>query len=257
MKSTLSCLTLIVIFTCTGIGVAQVTNRQAAGAANRQANDDPDVASLRNTINNGWSCIQMPGDEVDGVLREMSPEKAATAKVTYNDATGLYEILYQYDNMWSVDYYGKSACLRTEEEQRSMNAQLARRKAALDAEAAHIKKALADLHPYIIGEKGQESLQPYICGVLPPEIGNADSNDLGQGFIVNVADATNVRLVQNLLPSSIDGYRVIASYVTFAPDTVLPISDEPCSGGYPCEDKCEFPCDSRCLRWCPASCKSD
>ena len=46
----------------------------------------------------------MPGDEVDGVLHEMPPEKAATAKVTYNDATGLYEILYQYDDGSALDY---------------------------------------------------------------------------------------------------------------------------------------------------------
>ena len=98
MKIALSWLTLLVVLTCTGIGAAQVADCQAASDANRQANDEADVASLRDTINNGWACIQMPGDEVDNVLREMSPEKAATAKVSYNDATGFYEILYQYDD---------------------------------------------------------------------------------------------------------------------------------------------------------------
>jgi hypothetical protein len=262
MRITLSWLTLLVVFACTGIGDAQVADSQAASGSNRPRNEEADVASLRRGVNNGWVCIQMPGDEVDSVLREMPPEKAATAKVTHNDATGLYEILYQYDDMWSVDYHGKNPCPEsppTKEEQRRMDAEFARRQAASDAEAAHMKNALADLHPYIIGENGKKSVQPYICGGAEPgDIWDANGKDLGgQAIYINVADPKNVWLVQNLLPSSIDGIKVIASYVTFGPDTVLPFSDGPCSSGAPCEDKCKFPCDNRCFRYCPSSCKSE
>jgi hypothetical protein len=251
--------TLLVVFICRGIVAAQAVDRQAPNASNTTSNEEPDLATLRNTINNGWACIQMPGDEVDGVLRKMPPEKAATAKVTYNDATGFYEILYQYDDPWSIDYYGKNCCLPTEEGQRNINAFLARRDAADKAQAAHMKKALADLQPYITGEKSKKSVQPYICGgARSGEIWGANGKDLGhQAIYVSVADPKNVWLVRNLLPSSIDGIKVIASYVPFGPDTVLPFSDGPCSGGAPCEDKCEFPCDNRCFRYCPSSCKSD
>ena len=256
MKVTLSCLMLLV-FTSPGIGAAQVLDRQAASAAISQANDEADVASLRDGVNNGWACIQMPGDEVDGVLHEMPPEKAGTAKVTYNDATGLYEILYQYDDGWSIDYYGKNCCLETGEGQRNVNALLARREAASKAEAAHIKKALTDLRPYTFGYRGRKWLEPYICGGPSlADLGDAKGKDLGPGFLVSVADPKNISLVQSLLPSSIDGYRVQAGYVTFEQDEVMPTSDGPCSGGTPCLGECEFPCDSRCLQWCPASCKS-
>lgn len=236
MKITLSCLTLLVVFTCAGIVTAQVVHLQAPNAANTTANDEPDLATLRNGVNNGWACIQMPDDEVDGVLHEMPPEKAATAKVTYNDATGLYEILYQYDDGSALDYFGKNPCLQTEEGQRNVNAYLARRQAAADAEAAHMKKALADLQPYIVGKNGKKSLQPYLCGgPHPSEVWDANDKDMGyQAIYVSVADRKNVPLVQSLLPSSIDGYRVEAAFMTFGPDTVLPFSDGPCSGGAPC-----------------------
>lgn len=260
MKVTLSSLMLLVVFTSPGIGAAQVPDRQAASAAKSQANDEADVASLRDGVNNGWACIQMPGDEVDVVLREMAPEKAATAKVTYNDATGFYEILYQYDDPWSINYYGKNCCLETEEGQRNVNALLARREAASKAEAARMKKALADLQPYIIGEKGKKSIQPYLCGGAESgEIWDAEGKDLGQQAIyVNVADPKNVWLVKNLVPTSIDGIKVITSYVTLGPDTsLLPLSDGPCPSLAPCEDNCKFPCDNRCFRYCPSFCKSE
>jgi hypothetical protein len=94
---------------------------------------------------------------------------------------------------------------------------------------------------------------------VPGEIWDANGKDLGhQAIYISVADPKNVWLVQNLLPSSIDGIKVIASYMTFGTDTVLPFSDGPCSSvGALCEDKCEFPCDNRCFRYCPSSCKSD
>ena len=261
MKVTLSCLMLLVVFTSPGIGTAQVTGSHAASAAKSQANEDADAASLRDGVNNGWACIQMPGDEVDSVLHEMPPEKVATAKVTYNDATGLYEILYQYDDPWSIDYYGKNCCLMTKEGQRDENALLARREAASKAEAAHMKKALADLQPYIIGENGKKSLQPYLCrGPQPSEVWDANDKDMGyQAIYLSVADPKNVPLVQSLLPSSIDGYRVQAMYEINEPDNFLPNSDGPCNGGAgaPCEDNCQFPCNDRCFRWCPSSCKAD
>jgi hypothetical protein len=257
MKITFSFMTLLVVLTCIGIAAAQMADGQAARGSDRPANDESDVASLRDGVNNGWACIQMPGDEVDGVLHEMPPEKMGTAKVTYNDATGLYEILYQYDDPWSIDYYGKNCCLQTKEGQRNVNAFLARREAASKAEAAHMKKALADLRPYTFGYKSRKWLEPYICGgPFPGDTGDANGKNLGPGILVSVADPKNISLVQSLLPSSIDDYRVQATFVMFAPDTFLPLSDEPCSSGAPCEDKCEFPCDSKCLQWCPASCKS-
>jgi hypothetical protein len=259
MKITLSCLTLLVVFTSAGVGAAQIADGQAARSANRPANDQVDVACLPDTINNGCACIQMPGDEVDDVLHEMSAKEAPTAKVIYNDATRLYEITYRYDDSRPLDYYGKSACPQTEEGQRRMNAYLARRDAADKAEAEHMKKALADLEPYIIGKNSKKSLQPYLCGgPHPSEVWDANDKDMGyQAIYVSVADPENVSLVQSLLPSSIDGYRVQATYVTFAPDTVLPFSDGPCSGGTPCGDNCQFPCNDRCFRWCPSSCKSE
>jgi hypothetical protein len=259
MKFTLSWLTLLVVITCTGIALAQMAGGQAASAPKGTANDDADVTSLRNGVNNGWACIQMPGNEVDGVLHDMPPEKAATAKVTYNDATGFYEILYQYDDGWSLDYYGKNPCLQTKEGQRNVNALLARRQAAADAEAAHMKKALADLQPYIVGKNSKKPLQPYLCGApQPSEVWDANDKDMGyQAIYVSVADPKNVSLVQSLLPSSIDGYGVRVAFMTYAPDTVLPLSDGPCSGGAPCEDNCQFPCNDRCFRWCPSSCKSE
>jgi hypothetical protein len=259
MKVTISCLTLLVVFTCTGIGAAQVSNDEAAAGSNRPANDEADVGSLRDGVNNGWACIQMLGDEVDDVLHKMPPEKAATAKVTYNDATGLYEILYQYDDGWSIDYYGKNCCLQTKEGQRNVNALLARREAASKAEAAHMKKALADLQPYIICENGKKSLQPYLCGgAQPSEVWDANDKDMGyQAIYLSVADPKNVSLVQSLLPSSIDGYRVQAANVTFEPDTWV-MSGGPCPRAVAnCEDKCKFPCDNRCFRWCPSFCKSE
>jgi hypothetical protein len=253
MKITLSCLTLLVVFTSAGIGAAQVRS------ANRPANDQADVACLSDTINNGCACIQMPGDEVDDVLHEMSAKEAPTAKVIYNDATRLYEITYRYDDRRPLDYYGKSTCPQTEEGQRRMNAYLARRDAADKAEAEHMKKALADLHPYIIGKNSKKSLQSYLCGGPQlSEVWDANDKDMGyQAIYVSVADPKNVSLVQSLLPSSIDGYRVQATFVTFNQDEVMPSSDGPCPGWIPCEGECEFPCDSRCLRYCPSSCNSE
>ena len=258
MKITLLCVTLLVIFTCTGIGAAHVADGQAASGSNRSANDQPDVTGLRHIINPGWTCIEMPGNEVDEVLHRMTSEEEPTAKVTYNDATGLYEIVYRPDDNRRLDFYGKSMCTLTEEDFRYNDAQLAKQ-APSDLDSAHMKKAVADLNRYITGEKGKKSLQPYICGEASPgDIGDANGKDLGPGLIVDVADPKNTSLVQSLLPRSIDGYRVEAANTTNAPDTLLPFSDGPCpSGGVPCEDKCEFPCDNRCFRWCPSFCKSE
>ena len=140
-----------------------------------------------------------------------------------------------------------------------MNAYLARRDAADKAEAEHMKKALADLHPYIIGKNSKKSLQSYLCGGPQlSEVWDANDKDMGyQAIYVSVADPKNVSLVQSLLPSSIDGYRVQATFVTFNQDEVMPSSDGPCPGWIPCEGECEFPCDSRCLRYCPSSCNSE
>jgi len=257
MKIILSCLMLFVVFTRIGIGAAQIADGQAASGSNRPANDEPGGTGLRHKIDLGWTCIEMPGNEVDEVLHKMTSEEEPTAKVTYNDATGLYEIVYRPDDNRRLDFYGKSMCTLTEEDLRYNDAQLAKQ-APSDLDSAHMKKAVADLNHYITGEKAKKSLEPYICGAASPgDVGDANGKDLGPGIIVSVADPDNTSLVQSLLPSSIDGYRVEAANVRFAPDTFLPFSDGPCSSGAPCEDKCKFPCDDRCFRWCPSFCKSE
>ena len=256
MKITLSCLTLLVVFSITGIGDAQVTGGQVPSGSNRPPNDES-CTGLRHVIDPEWTCIEMPGNEVDEVLHKMTSEEAAAAKVTYNDCTSLYEIVYRPDDNRRFDYYGKNMCTLTEEDQRYNDAQLAKQPPS-DLYSAQMNKAVADLNRYITGEKGKKSLQPYICGqASAADLGDAKGKVVGPGILVSVADGKNISLVQSLLPSSMDGYKVQAGYVTFEPDTWL-ISDGPCpSATANCEDECKFPCDNRCFRWCPSFCKSE
>lgn len=256
MKITLSCLTLLVVFFITGIGDAQVTGGQVPSGSNRPPNDES-CTGLRHVIDPESTCIEMPGNEVDEVLHKMTSEEEPTAKVTYNDCTSLYEIVYRPDDNRRLDFYGKNMCTLTEEDLRYNDARMAKQPPS-DLYSAHMNKAVADLNHYITGEKGKKSLQPYICGeASAADLGDANGKVVGPGILVSVADPKNISLVQSLLPSSIDGYKVQAGYVTFGQDTFLPTSDGPCSGGAPCEDNCQFPCNDRCFRWCPSFCKAE
>ena len=166
MKIIVSCLMLLVVFTYPSIGAAQVADGQAASGANRPPNDEP-CTGLRHVIDPESTCIEMPGNEVDEVLHKMTSEEEATAKVTYNDCTSLYEIVYRPDDNRRLDFYGKNMCTLTEEDLRYNDAQLAKQPPS-DLDSAHMKKALADLNHYITGEKVKKSLQPYICGEASP-----------------------------------------------------------------------------------------